>query len=113
MCPASSGQGPHTGSSEDWLCPFASLCHLQHKVRSVTQSTVNICGVELKNIRPQRVEIQGTNLLQVGKPQVHKRGTHDSGEQAALRGPFRTWRGREKRVEEGQRKKKGQRMGRK
>lgn len=54
---ANISQGPPTGSSEDGPCPFASLRHLEHKVRSVNQSTVNICGAESKTICPQRVVI--------------------------------------------------------
>lgn len=112
MCPASTGQGPHSGSSEHWLCPFASPpCHLLHKVRSVAQSTVNICGAELKNICPRRSAIQGTSPLQVGKPQGHKRAlmTAESG--------LRIWglleQGGEERDGWRKGRKKGERMGKK
>lgn len=72
-----SARGPPTGSSEDRPCPFASLGHHQHKVRSVSQSTANICGVESKTIGPRHAVILGADCLQVGKPQVHKWVTHD------------------------------------
>lgn len=52
-------QGLQTGPAQDGLCPFASLWHLQHKVHSVNQSTVNICGVESEIICPQHVETLG------------------------------------------------------
>lgn len=58
---ANISQGPQPGSSQDGLCLFASLWHLQHKVHSVNRSTVNICGVESETMCPQHVEILGYN----------------------------------------------------
>lgn len=73
-----SARGSPTGSSEDRPCPFASLGRRQHKVRSVSQNTVNICGVESKTFCPRHAVIIGADCLQVGKPQVHKWVTHDT-----------------------------------
>lgn len=81
------GLGLPTGSSKDWVFPFASLRHLEHKVRSVSLNTANICGAELKTICLRHREIWGINFLQVGKPQIHKWVTHNRALRASSSSP--------------------------